>query len=551
MPTPDMHVRSDSNLGANSLAGSSSGKKTKNRDPLPLGARSDHTRNISAAEIRDGQESPPREVPYTNVKPAYKVIIVESPASMMASPAPDDMHQQVLVMQEHLRNSLYEPKEDGKPRQRTQAGELTRNYLEVTRNSLTTTTEVKEIMEDGFLIQKMNPVARIQAPSKQPWIIQKEMRLSTAYDDKEATPATTMDNRAAMTDKEKEGVPSSLPSPRTKMEDAHVQEHSNQDSSQDMLLRPVQMHTSGTNASENQMLFPSARVALHGRHPKQLLNSMNDRALSPEMQRRENELSDLYSRQVLLQEKLAQMDGEPAAMNEGSVSYGPKQGEKCGSVKNVPKYRQKQDFGMKFKFSSIVAKNVNMRQACSRSRKKRLDSIQNNVSHIASPSFDESFDPATSRDFGVEGQEFKIFRMDADSKALLMQDTERITIPQPTSSEEQHPLQNHGLRPPPLHQPTSGSQPNKRPAIWEKATAKILPLERSSVERRSKQGVSPWQGGQGRSALESATAGTTLYIQNERKTTKEVEESTHRRRIEANEPQDPGISRNRKSTDIE
>lgn len=149
MPTPDMHVRSDSNLGANSLAGSSSGKKMKHRDPLPLGARSDHTRNISA----DGQESPPREVPYTNVKPAYKVIIVESPASMMASPMPNNMHQQVLVMQEYLRNSLQEPKGDGAPRLRTQAEELTRNYLEVTRNSLGTTTEVKEIMEDGFLIQ--------------------------------------------------------------------------------------------------------------------------------------------------------------------------------------------------------------------------------------------------------------------------------------------------------------------------------------------------------------------------------------------------------------
>ena len=114
----------------------------------------------------------------------------------------------------------------------------------------------------------MNPIARIQAPSKQPWIIQKEMRLSTAYDDKEASPNTTMDNRAAMTDKEKEGVPPSLASPRTRMEDAQAQEHSNQDSSQDMLLRPVQMYTNGTNASENQMPFPSARVALHGRHPK-------------------------------------------------------------------------------------------------------------------------------------------------------------------------------------------------------------------------------------------------------------------------------------------
>jgi hypothetical protein len=178
---------------------------------------------------------------------------------------------------------------------------------------------------------------------------------------------------------------------------------------------------------------------------------------------------------------------------------------------------------MKFKFSSIVAKNVNMRQACSRSRKKRLDSIQNNVSHIASPSFDESFDPATSRDFGVEGQEFKIYRMDADSKAQLMQDTERITIPQPTSSEEQHPLQNHGLRP---------------------------PTKRNSVERRSKQGVSPWQGGQGRSALDSATAGTTLYLQKDGRTTKEIGGSSQRRKIE-DEADKAEATHNRKSTDIE
>lgn len=121
------------------------------------------------------------------------------------------------------------------------------------------------------------------------------------------------------------------------------------------------------------------------------------------MQKMENELSDLYSRQVMLQEKLAQMHEEPASVQEGSVSFGPKQSDRCGPIKNVPKYRQKQDFGMKFKFNSIEAKNVNMRQACSRSRRKRLGSIQNNVSHIAAPSLDESFEPATSRDLGVEG----------------------------------------------------------------------------------------------------------------------------------------------------
>ena len=95
LPSPEMNNRSRSQIGENSLAGSSSGKKTKTRDPAILGAGSDRTRNMSRV---DGQDNSPTEIPYNHVKPAYKVIIIESTAPEMTFPGPGNMHQQVLGM---------------------------------------------------------------------------------------------------------------------------------------------------------------------------------------------------------------------------------------------------------------------------------------------------------------------------------------------------------------------------------------------------------------------------------------------------------------------